>query len=292
MRPGKKAALLEVCLREIEAGRATEEECRARPDLQAAGLVPLLRLARRMAAERPPEPAPRSLEAGLARLQAAMRRPARSPRLPRWAVGLAALLLFLAVLFSTAAVASAGSLPGEPLYPLKRSLEDLRLTLTYRPAARSALLLDLAGRRLEEMEQVCSPSGCPPDLLADLGEQTEEAATAIEGLPEGSRADLLEKMLALTERQQEVLRRVLERAPASARPGLERALERSRRGHERARQALEKEKPPSTPGRPDTPPPARERPTKKPTATPKEKRPPDKAPRPDKTARPHPTRKP
>ena len=163
-------------------------------------------------------------------------------------------------------LAAGGSLPGEPLYPVKRTVEEVQLALTWTPEQRSDLLVSFAERRLEEVVAVCTADDCPEDLLADLGAQTEAAAAEVDRLPEGKRAGLLEKMVALTGRQQEVLVSVLERAPDQARPGLERALERSRHGHQQARWALEKEKGPlpKPPGPPEEPP---ARPTKEPKPT-------------------------
>ncbi|MCK6577042.1 MAG: DUF5667 domain-containing protein [Anaerolineae bacterium] len=58
-----------------------------------------------------------------------------------------------ALLFFIVAPSVSASLPGSPLYPIKRQVEQAHLTLTQwmgDDAARSALLLDLAGRRASE----------------------------------------------------------------------------------------------------------------------------------------------
>lgn len=242
-----------------------------RPEmLEEAGLAPLLDTARQVREARHPALPPTVLAAGLVRVreELAARRAVRRPGWfgrPAWAAaGLALMLVAVLALATTGTVLAAeGSLPGEALYPVKRSAEAVQLALTWAPEARSTLLVSLAERRLAEVQAVCSTE-CPSWLLADLEGQSEAAQETIEQLPSGQREKLLEKMLLLTERQQDVLARVLERAPDSARPGLERALERSRQGYERARQALEKQKEkgpekgkerekenvPSTPGHP------------------------------------------
>jgi len=215
--------------------------------LEEAGLAPLLGTARQVREVRHPAPSPAALAAGLVRVRDALAARRASRRLgwfgrPAWAaLGLSLVLVVVLALATAGTVLAAeSSVPGDTLYPVKRGVEAVQLALTWAPEARSALLVSLADRRLAEVQAVCSAE-CPSWLLADLEEQSEAAQAAVERMPDGQRARLLEKMFLLTERQQEVLARVLERAPDAARPGLERALERSRRGHERARQALEKE---------------------------------------------------
>lgn len=89
---------------------------------------------------------------GLASLFA-LRRPAAFR--PGWSatVTIAALIL-VALVIGTTAVASAGSLPGEALYPVKRLTEDVRLWLTPDVTARLELEAEFAQRRRDEARQV------------------------------------------------------------------------------------------------------------------------------------------
>lgn len=226
-----------------------------RPE-EAADLLPLLELARRLEAVRRPELRPEVLTTGLVHVQERLAGRRTGPRRRLWQVAWALAVFLLALILGTAglALAAEGSLPGEPLYPIKRGSEQLRLALTTTPDSRSALLLSFAERRLDEVAAVCSPAACPGDLLADLGNQTEEAAGEIERLPEEEQVEPLKRLVDLTTRQQEVLRTLLERAPEAARPGLERALERSHQGQERARRKLERHGQEPHPNRPSGPP--------------------------------------
>lgn len=57
----------------------------------------------------------------------------------------------------SAVVASGNSLPGDPLYSLKQTHEQIRVAIVA-PEGRSALQLELAGNRLEELNQVSQSS--------------------------------------------------------------------------------------------------------------------------------------
>lgn len=232
-----EAELLAACVDEVHSGRASWAECCARPE--AADIAPLLELAARFERFPSPEPGP----ACLVRIRERLGEKKRHRPALRWAWLVVSLLLALLALGGGTAWAAGESLPGQPLYPLKRWGENVLLRWTRDARARSTLLMEFAERRLDEALRLCPQGNCPASLLADLQGQTEAAAAEIERVPEAHRRFLWERFLELTGRQQAVLERVLERAPEAARAGLERALENSRRGHERARQALEKERP-------------------------------------------------
>ncbi|MGC8875281.1 MAG: DUF5667 domain-containing protein [Chloroflexia bacterium] len=234
----------------MRSGRASWGECSGRPEVQAADVAPLLEIAARMERFPSPEPGPACLVRIRERLG---ERRHRRPML-RWAWAVLSALLALFLLGGGTVWAAEGSLPGQPLYPVKRWMERVRLRWTQDAVERSALWLQFAERRLDEMRRLCPDRGCPDSLLADLARETETAAAEIEQVPEPHRLQLLERLLELTRRQQLVLEQVLERAPEAARPGLQRALENSRRGHERALRALSKSRATPQRGREGAPP--------------------------------------
>lgn len=212
-----------------------------------AELRSLHNLAHALRQVRHPELDTAALIAGTVRVREALvsRRPAQAGR-PHWLTRMAwaalALLLVLAVTTTGTTLAAESSLPGQVLYPVKRAAEAVRLALTWGPQSRAVLRIEFAERRLVEVAAVCGEDECPAELLDDLGRQTRAAQEAVEGLPVEKHAVLLDRMVALTTHQEQVLTRILATAPDAARPGLERALENSRRGHERAQQAQEKDK--------------------------------------------------
>src|SRR5207253_8986079 len=73
----------------------------------------------------------------------------------------AAVLTVFVVAGATSAAAS--SLPGDPLYGVKRASEDVQLALTFDDVARMQLLSELADRRLDELARTAEqqPSNAP-----------------------------------------------------------------------------------------------------------------------------------
>jgi hypothetical protein len=111
-------------------------------------------------------------------LQAARR---RRPPAPVWRAAPARLalagLLVVVLAVAGAGAASAGSLPGDALYPFKRALEEARLAVTVDPGARAAYADALRARRRLEAAQA-----------AGLG---REAAVTFEGQVEAVQTDQL-----------------------------------------------------------------------------------------------------
>ncbi|KRV50925.1 hypothetical protein AQ490_13355 [Wenjunlia vitaminophila] len=96
--------------------------------------------------------------AGLGRSRRRLRpRPARPGPRTHWGRRLAISGLALGIAaggLGGAAVASSDALPGDTLYGLKRSMEDLRLTMADSEADRGEIYLDLASTRLEEARRL------------------------------------------------------------------------------------------------------------------------------------------
>ena len=94
------------------------------------------------------------------------------------------------------ALAAGGSLPGDPLYPLKIAAEDARLSLTRAPPALASLNLALASQRAPEtrmarhtegaIEQIVrvEPARAPADALENP-ERAHQAAGAELGVAQG-----------------------------------------------------------------------------------------------------------
>jgi len=170
-----------------------------------------------------------------------------SGRTRRWAAVLAVILALVLASAGTA-IAAQSSIPGDPLYPVKRVTERLGFLVVREPPGKTHLRLEFTRRRTEEIEALDDRGEeVEESILVELATETEETLEEIEVAPQGNRESLFEKMVELTERQQEVLRRVQSRVPDQAKPALEKALEASRRGHERATEAIQQ-------GRPEVPP--------------------------------------
>jgi hypothetical protein len=258
--------ILNSCLDRLQAGESVEA-CLARYPSHADELAPLLTVA---AGLRLPDQGPvmsaEGLKAGETRLlaradQLRSQRPARVRRSPRgaWAdlltgtrrlavASLVVVLLLCGVLSAGTVSAASTSLPGSPLYPVKRATEVVVSAAAFTPELQARVHLAWAERRLREIEVLIERDGMVDEaLLADLDTETEQALAAAE---ESGRVGQLEAAASHTEHQKAVLERVLQKAPPAAKQGLENALEKSQQGHERARSALERAKgqgPPATP---------------------------------------------
>jgi hypothetical protein len=167
-----------------------------------------------------------------------------SPRL-RWplrlrpAYALASLLLVLAFAFgTTAAYASEAALPGDPLYPVKRGLEEARLALSTTSAGDSQLIMVFADRRMSEIESLTGLG-----RWSDVDRALEEYPTVVDELVALSQADDESSQATRLSRHLEVLTRVQAKVPPAAEPALERALERAGRGRQEAERRGDEPKP-------------------------------------------------
>jgi len=92
------------------------------------------------------------------------------------------------------ATASARSLPGDTLYPVKRLVEQGQLALTS-DGGEVTLRLDLAGRRLDEFETLLKRGEVHPETLDDAAEQMNSTLALVEdgaGTPEAVANQLIE----------------------------------------------------------------------------------------------------
>jgi hypothetical protein len=115
-----------------------------------------------------------------------------------------AALAILVFVFAGATSAAASSLPGDPLYAVKRLGEDVRLALTFDDVARTRLLSELTDRRLEELAEIAKnrPASAPTatqeyaDAVSDFANaldqlrdaDSEEKRNAAQALAEAARA--------------------------------------------------------------------------------------------------------
>jgi len=257
--------VLNICLDRLRAGESLDD-CLARYPSYAESLAPLLRIATTLHAPDGPNISHQGFDAGQARLMARAsqlrhrrtdQQGAAPPRTAasllagarRFVVATVAGLFLLCVVLSAGTVSAAsGSLPGSPLYPVKRATEAFVSSLAPTPELEVRAHLTWADRRLREIESLVARDGRADEaLLAALEQETDLAL----GVAEQAGIELLTAAVVHTERQQAVLGRVLENAPPAARPGLEQALEASARGHARAQSALDRA---TNPGPPITPP--------------------------------------
>lgn len=122
----------------------------------------------------------------------------------------------LAVGVTAVGAASGSALPGDPLYPVKRQIEAIRIEIA--PAwARPNLIAASLNERLTEVEALARDGRW--NQIDQAVAEVQAAEQALRGT--GSRAPTELSTLDLHE---QVLTSLLANAPAAARPGLERAL--------------------------------------------------------------------
>ncbi len=148
MRSGTLYDSLEVCLTALDQG-VDVETCLARFPAQAQELRPILQAALQVRSSAVTEVPDEVVRRGRARvLQAAaelrernLPAPGRVPALRLFRLAFSALVVMIFVLTGGTSLvrAASGSLPGDQLYPVKRSWEDLNLWLTFDAQARQQL---------------------------------------------------------------------------------------------------------------------------------------------------------
>jgi hypothetical protein len=150
---------LEICLQEIEKGADLETVLRLYPDL-ADELRPILETsveARNMAAGGPAPIVVRRVRSRVLQQAAQMREAKAQTSRRLWSVPLRRVLVSLAVIValfvsSTSLVrAATTTLPGDNLYPVKRTWEGVLVLFTFNIQARQQLEVEHENERLEEL---------------------------------------------------------------------------------------------------------------------------------------------
>ena len=165
---------LDQCLAALNDGRALQDVLRRHAG-RRDDLISLLQLSLDLGQLRPPAPQTSFRLRARNRMLAAAQRghslPRRSVNLARRLrpvlAGAAGVAAAVALSVGGLTTAAAGSLPGEPLYQVKTTVEGIELRLTPDSQARAQLRLGFAQRRLHEAER-----------LAHLGRGTEAVRLA------------------------------------------------------------------------------------------------------------------
>ncbi len=153
--------VLEICLQEIENGADMETVIARYPNL-AGELRPILETSMKARTMSNVEPSPEAIRRGRARVMqraAEMRESRVAPRkrvIPAFQrLALSFTLAAFLLLSSTGLLsASASALPGENLYPVKRTWEGLRLLLIFDQQARTLLEDQFEYERLHEVNEL------------------------------------------------------------------------------------------------------------------------------------------
>jgi hypothetical protein len=241
-------SILEQCLTQIAEGRARPESCLLAYPERADELRPLLQAAVELWSVPRPELSSEARDRIEAQILGTARknpRPLPVPRLRlpipahwRWALLGVSAAIVLIFLVTVLVHATAGTLPGSPLYPVKTLTEQTWLWLT--PAyAEPDLHLKFAERRLEEFDALASQGIFEPALLDAMLEEQEAALRETEGLPGVVALPLLEDQREFSARQRETLTRLQGNAPGPLQNRLTTALQAGDDLDQRAERVME-----------------------------------------------------
>lgn len=236
--------ILDACLdRIVEKGESIEQCLRAYPE-HAAELEPLLRAALSVReASSAVKPRPEFERVAKHRLLSALESKEKvktQPRMPfwgwrrRWAVALAAIVILVLIGGSTV-TASASSLPGDVLYPVKTATEKVQGFFTFGREAKASFHIKLAQRRLNELELLTEGNrSIPQSVLNAMGTETETAIEIL-GRDKPAKEELVIELTSVTSAQSAVLQEVMERVPPQARLELQEALRKAEHAHNMAK---------------------------------------------------------
>jgi Domain of unknown function (DUF5667) len=103
------------------------------------------------------------------------------------------------------AVGATAAQPGEALWNVKRGMEQARLMLAIGPDRDAVIHVDLAARRLSELNQLLSTGGADPEtvdmVIAGLRDHTESATDQLMAVAATDRGAVVERLGDLVDRQ-------------------------------------------------------------------------------------------
>jgi hypothetical protein len=178
---------LDYCLHAIQDGASVDAVLARYPDL-AGELRPLLETARQARELNGPGPSAATIDRTRARLlqrAAQMRTPRRASVIPLFQrLAFSTVLASVLLLSGTGLVkASSATLPGDNLYPVKRTWEDLRLLLVFSPQHRDVLESEYEQERLDEVSQVLQTGRTVPITFSGLITSQTSGQIVVSGVP-------------------------------------------------------------------------------------------------------------
>ena len=251
--------LLERCLQEV-ARTGDAEAVLAHYPQHADRLRPLLQVALATSQMYADVPAPpRGLAAGRRRLlEAAAQQRVQAPatrtlshnteRKPKMQLLFAtkivsavlAVVVSLSAVGGGAAVAANGSIPGDVLYPVKLTSEDVRMALASAPAGQVALALQFADQRVAEIRAMVGRERQVPEAVVTRMEQhVSRAMNQAAWASDEEMPGLLERIMQRTQAQAQALEQLRARAQEQNQAQLEEAERICQQAHEEARAGLD-----------------------------------------------------
>lgn len=141
---------------------------------------------------------------------------------PRIAGALAVVMLFSGGM----TVATANSLPGSPLYPIKVGVEQAQVAMTLSAEAKAGLQLNLAHKRLDEAELMLESKdeATLGRSFEAAGRHLDLASAAADELAAVEKKAVLAKISEFTREQRRILNAMLAKAPPAGKRAISKAL--------------------------------------------------------------------
>jgi hypothetical protein len=248
--------LLDRCLQDLARTGDVEATLRSYRR-EADRLRPLLTIAATMSNyyTSVPDP-PGSLAAGRKRLLDAAARqqeqaqpaiPILRKRRPKMKFAFAAKLIstILAIVVGTTAIgggvalAADDSLPGDSLYPVKLTIEDIRLNMALTPGSQVDLALQFAEERTQEIKRLAGQEQPVPDeVVARMEQHIQRAMNQAAWASEEEMPGLLERIAQRTQTQAQTLEQLHTRVQVQNQTQLQAAQQVCQQAHEQAMAGL------------------------------------------------------
>jgi hypothetical protein len=235
--------ILDICLDRVLVNGDTIEQCLESYPEQSGELEPLLRAAlSTVKASSHIEPSPELQRLAKQQLISALEDKGKKRaerRMPlwgwqrRWAVALAAVLILILIGVGTVS-ASAGSLPGDTLYPVKTAIEKVQGFFTFGSEAKANFHMKLAQQRLDELKLLVEGNrNIPESFPGVVNTETEGAIEILSRNKQVGNASI-DRLVRLTSSQEAELGELMEKVPSKAKLKLQEALVRSEHARGRA----------------------------------------------------------
>jgi hypothetical protein len=142
-------------------------------------------------------------------------------------------VLILVVAGGSTVYASQSSLPGDTLYPVKTTVENLQLAITTSPAVKADLYLKFTQRRIDEVQQeVKLNRNVSAQTLATFQQQFDDTLKELSSSDNTKASNnTLSHLSVVTLNQQVELEQTLASAPQISQPVIQQILDETRRGN-------------------------------------------------------------
>ncbi|MBI4062349.1 hypothetical protein HY410_00345 [Candidatus Gottesmanbacteria bacterium] len=157
----------------------------------------------------------------------------------RFSIGALASIIFLSLGGIGVVAAANGSKPGDPLYPVKKAVEQAQLVITNSPPARAILQAKIAGNRASEMQNVVESQhdGDTLDALShDYEESVSQTLVELEKATPSSNT-VSQNVTEELKKHEQTLETVKTIVPSNSQEPITKAIEASQKGQEAAEAA-------------------------------------------------------